>query len=267
MLGQEVHVDFRHDAVSISLGLAADQQSHNQAAAALAANDELLAAGAGLLPLGSWCSPLRMWQLQDLAGRWRPLATAIKTHLTPLAFHSGSNSGSEVLDSARFAEAPEVMVLGDGVMLPLVAAAVCSSVDAETHSAPQQQRTAGWTVTVRCLQDTGVGLRWVQQAAAALQRSGCIGAVECLPTRALFRDLEMTSQAATTTSTDAAAAATAATSLSPLPAQDESQAPAAGMKATALPPLLVVGEPWYRELEGLLPWSNLRFWSQLQRIR
>jgi hypothetical protein len=33
------------------------------------------------------------------------------------------------------------------------------------------------------------------------------------------------------------------------------------------PNVIVVAEPYYRDLEGLLPWYQLRFWKQLEMIR
>ena len=138
-------------------------------------------------------------------------------------------------------ECLDVVVLGDGPVLPLMVDAVCRSVIGGSTSRgevpPSGTPLPGCrSVAVVAVQDAGsvgISTQWIQAEAEA-RSSGCN--VTCMDFKQLLQHL---------TARDAA-----------LPGGSPER-----------PPLLVVSEPYYRDLEGMLPWHNLRLWRQLQTIR
>ena len=182
------------------------------------------------LPL--WNSPMRMMQLGDLAGRWAPLWQAVEQQLGSLLAMSAvpEQSGSV-----------EVVVLGDGPVLPLMVDAVYRSVIGESSIRGEVPSSGAplpgcRSVAIAAVQDAGsvgISLQWIRAEAEA-RGSSCN--VTCMD----FKQL-----------------------LTHLTAQDG----ATSGGSPERPPLLVVSEPYYRDLEGVLPWHNLRLWRQLQTIR
>jgi hypothetical protein len=100
-------------------------------------------------------SPLRLWRVQDAEGLWGPLMSSLRRLL------SGAEGGPQPQPPA------EVLVLGDGPLLPLLAAAAAAA-------APGSGASVVW------LQDAGPWQRWVEAAAT----SSSLPAVVVRPTQA-----------------------------------------------------------------------------------
>ena len=175
---------------------------------------------------------MRMMQLGDLAGRWTPLWQAVEQQLGSLLTLSSVPEQPECV---------EVVVLGDGPILPLMVDAACRSVIGGSTNRGQMLPSGTplpgcRSVAVVAVQDAGsvgISTQWIQAEAEARGSS-------CNVTVMDFKQL-----------------------LQHLTARDA----AASGGTPERTPLLVVSEPYYRDLEGMLPWHSLRLWRQLQTVR
>ena len=258
--GSSVRLRVAHDAISVSVGL-----SHSVEEAPSPQPSSSLAT------LVLWNSPMRMWQMSDLPSRWGPLCASIVHHLgllTTMIRDEVSLRPPEGLEEAERApkdvRSPasgshernvhnispdgllDIVTLGDGPTLPLMVAAACNAYFDKTKSpwdadngvrgsdSPRgSDRRTGPVVSLTAAQDTGLGLssKWARVAQEREASRCCSMGFE--QSHHYFERI-CSSQA--------------------LPTKDRR-------------PLLVVAEPYYRDLEGQLPWYGLRFWRQLQTIR
>ena len=293
--GSLVGLRVAHDAISISVGLvtatspaattlltehrqsrsagesdSGDQDDDLKGAVQVGDDGPTLSSPASASPLPalvSWNSPMRIWQLGDLPGRWGPLCASVIHHLGPLMraargsllmpLEQPNQAESRAAPSAALgspegknAVLMDIVTLGDGPVLPLMVAASCASfMDVAALGSVRKGAALGCSdktcqkplVRITAAQGSGASLssQWATRVALKKDHGGescslCFEQWHCYSERLKASGCLSTRSAA----------------------------------VPGHPPLLIVAEPYYRDLEGQLPWYySLRFWSQLQTIR
>ena len=130
----------------------------------------------------------------------------------------------------------KILVLGDGPLLPAMVSAVCREFENEGQ---QEKEAAKRKLRVVSVQDSAASpsSAWVEAALPELSDS-----VVYHHSRQYLKQLPNNTSAEINNSEP--------------------------INGNNLPPLIVVSEPFFSDLEGLLPWSHsLRLWSRMQTLR
>ncbi|GAX73790.1 hypothetical protein CEUSTIGMA_g1241.t1 [Chlamydomonas eustigma] len=289
-------------------------------------------------PIADWNSPFRLWQLNDIEGRWGVIGHAflnVMRQLLQAPKPDKSNSRDAVdigtflsQDSGTSHEAMsrvvvDVITLGDGPVLPFLIASCGAAVLAEArcglYNRPTTETTAldasidalvdSGTISVLSVQDCHIVSRdWTSCWQASMRQKcelfGCAesktsGAImsmmpiqfeapssffERLEAERCIKVTEAESTAMMVTKAERCIKVTEAESTAMMVTKAErcikvTEADSThhlNTRGSGLEPtrsrlsaanVVVVAEPYYRDLEGLLPWYHLRFWKQLEAIR
>lgn len=254
---QVVRLGVRHDDVSIQVRLEGEGAVRGGGCGVLG-REGLQEGQVFPLPLpSSWLSPSRLMETRYWQHRWGQYEAALTPWLTPgVAGAAAVGGGGSSAGGGDRHQGFEVVCIGTGPVLPLLAASLCTPGHPQQVLAPQTQpppqqmpapppssSTASTTVTA--LMECPASQAWVTQAS---HRLGTATTLKPTPAAPYLRRARAVAKAAAAHST---------------PQQCHGSAPSISQP----PPLLLLSEPNYKTAEGALPWANLRCWSEFDTLR